>query len=177
MTASELSRPFKLRPLPGDTVKIEADLTERAALAERFGLSAVERLQAEIDLEEDGKAVRATGRLLAKIVQICAISGEDFPVEVNEPVELRFVEEGTHAGPSDETEEIEIELASDDCDEIEYTGDSFDLGEAIAQTLGLAIDPYAEGPHADTAREAAGLVREGKQLGPLADALSGLKKP
>jgi hypothetical protein len=42
--------------------------------------------------------------------------------------------------------------------------------------LGLAIDPYAEGPHADAARAAAGIVPEGEQLGHLADLLAGLKK-
>ncbi|MEM8726635.1 MAG: DUF177 domain-containing protein, partial [Pseudomonadota bacterium] len=69
-----------------------------------------------------------------------------------------------------------IELDAEDCDEIEYAGDMFDLGEAVAQTLGLAIDPYAEGPNADAARKAAGIVEEGEQDGPLAAALTALKK-
>jgi hypothetical protein len=75
-----------------------------------------------------------------------------------------------------EDEVIELELEADDCDEIEYSGDMFDLGEAVAQTLGLAIDPYAEGPGADAARKAAGIVAEGEQEGPLAALLAGLKK-
>jgi hypothetical protein len=51
----------------------------------------------------------------------------------------------------------------------------FDLGEAVAQTLGLAIDPYAEGPNADAARKAAGIVAEGEQDGPMAALLAALK--
>ena len=70
----------------------------------------------------------------------------------------------------------EIELEADDCDEIEYTGDMFDLGEAVAQTLGLAIDPYAEGPNAEAVRAAAGIVTDGEQDGPLAAMLAGLKR-
>lgn len=169
---SELTRMIKARPLPAGAVVIEASPEERAALAVRFGLGAVESLRAEVALEQKPRAIRATGRLRAAIMQPCAISGEDFPVTIDEPVDLRFVEE--HQRPATEDEVIELE--ADDCDEIEFSGDMFDLGEAVAQTLGLAIDPYAEGPNADAARAAAGIVQEGEQLGPLADLLSGLKK-
>ena len=169
---SELSRMIKARPLPAGAVVIEASPEERAALAARFGLGAVESLRAEVSLENKPRAIRATGRLRAAILQPCAVSGEDFPVTIDEPVDLRFVEENQRPATPDE----EIELEADDCDEIEYAGDMFDLGEAVAQTLGLAIDPYAEGPNADAARAAAGIVQEGEQLGPLADLLSALKK-
>lgn len=163
---------IRTRPLPGGSVVIEATTEERAALAARFGLGAVETLHAEITLDQRPRAIRATGRLTAAIQQPCAISGEDFPVAIDEPIDLRFVEAGQRA-PS-EAEEIELE--ADDCDEIEYTGEMFDLGEAVAQTLGLAIDPYAEGPNADAARVAAGIVQEGEQDGPLAALLAGLKR-
>lgn len=163
---------IKARPLPADPVVIEASAEECAALAARFGLGAVESLRAQIALEQRPRAIRATGRLTAAIMQPCAISGEDFPVTIDEPVDLRFVEENQR--PASPAEEIELE--ADDCDEIAFTGDMFDLGEAVAQTLGLAIDPYAEGPGADAARKAAGIVQEGEQMGPLADLLAGLKK-
>jgi uncharacterized metal-binding protein YceD (DUF177 family) len=165
---------IKARALPGAAVVIEADAAERAALAQRFGLGAVESLRAEVALEAKPRAIRATGRLVAAIMQPCAVSGEDFPVTIDEPVDLRFVEQGTRALPQDD--DAEIELEADDCDEIEYAGEMFDLGEAVAQTLGLAIDPYAEGPNADAARRAAGIVSEGEQQGPLAAMLAALKK-
>jgi uncharacterized metal-binding protein YceD (DUF177 family) len=165
---------IKTRPLAGGPVVIEATAEERAALALRFGLGAVESLRAEVALEQRPRAIRATGRLTAAIQQPCAISGEDFPVAIDEPVDLRFVEESSRTLPDDE--DAEIELEADDCDEIEYAGDMFDLGEAVAQTLGLAIDPYAEGPHADAARKAAGIVPEGEHQGPLAAMLAALKK-
>ncbi len=172
--ASELTRMIKARPLPGEAVVIEASPEERAALAARFGLGAVESLRAEISLEQKPRAIRASGRLKAAIMQPCAVSGEDFPVTIDEPIDLRFIEENHR--PIAEDAEIELELESDDCDEIDYAGDMFDLGEAVAQTLGLAIDPYAEGPGADAARKAAGIVQEGEQEGPLAALLAGLKK-
>lgn len=168
----ELSRMIRTRPLPGGELVIEASAAECAALAARFGLGSVERLVATIALEQRPRAIRASGRLEAAIMQPCAISAEDFPVTINEAIDLRFVEGNQSPVELDE----EIELEADDCDEIAYSGDMFDLGEAVAQTLGLAIDPYAEGPNADAARRAAGIMQEEDVRGPLADLLAGLKK-
>lgn len=170
---SELTRMVKTRPLPAGPVVIEATAEECTALAARFGLGAVDCLRAEVALEAKPRAIRATGRLKADILQPCAISGEDFPVIIDEPIELRFVEDSGRT--MTEAEALEIELEADDCDEIAFTGEMFDLGEAVAQTLGLAIDPYAEGPYADAARAAAGIVAEGEQDGPLAAMLAALK--
>jgi uncharacterized metal-binding protein YceD (DUF177 family) len=175
VTTPELSRLIKTRPLPGEVIVIEATAAERAALAERFGLCAIAALRAEVALEARPKAIRAKGRLTAAVTQPCAVSGEDFAVAIDTPLDLRFIEASAHAAPAGD-EALEIELAADDCDEIEYTGEMFDLGEAVAQSLGLAIDPYAEGPDADAARRAAGIVKEGEQLGPLADLLAAFKK-
>lgn len=165
---------IKARPLPADPVVIQASPEECAALAKRFGLGAVQSLRAEVTLDQKARAIRATGRLKAQIMQPCAISAEDFPVSIDEAVDLRFVEDSGR--PMTEDEALEIELEADDCDEIAFTGEMFDLGEAVAQTLGLAIDPYAEGPNADAARSAAGIVAEGEQDGPLAALLAGLKR-
>ena len=178
---SELTRMVKARPLPAGPVVIEATPAECLKLAARFGLGAVESLRAEIALEQKPRAIRATGRLRAEIMQPCAISAEDFPVTIDEPVDLRFVEDSGKPMTEDDPGSAsgawaEIELEADDCDEIAFTGEMFDLGEAVAQTLGLAIDPYAEGPGADAARKAAGIVVEGEEDGPLAALLAGLKR-
>ena len=171
----ELPRIIKLRPLPGEAITVEADAAERAALARRFGLSAIDSLRAEITLEKDGNSVIARGSLSAEITQNCAVSGDDFAVSIAEPVLLRFIE-AKAVSKSEAEEEIEIELSDEDCDEIEYSGDAFDLGEAIAQSLGLAIDPYAEGPNADATRQKAGISGDDEPSGPLAEALKGLKR-
>jgi len=164
----------RARPLPGGPVVIEASPDECAALAARFGLSAINRLRAEVQLEARPRAVRATGTLAAEVVQPCAVSLEDFTVSITAPIDLRFVPQA--ARPASGDEDAEIALEADDCDEIAYEGEMFDLGEAVAQTLGLAIDPYAQGPDADAARAAAGILREGEVQGPLAALLAGLKK-
>lgn len=172
----ELTRIIKARMLPASAVIIEADERERIALADRFGIVSVDSMSASIELDLCKKGVRAQGVLQARITQACAVSGEDFGVSIEEPIVLRFIEEGSATLiPSDE-DDIDFEITADDCDEIEYAGDAFDLGEAVAQSLGLAVDPYAEGPNADAMREKAGIVEEGQQDGPLAAALAALKK-
>ena len=165
---NEFSRMVE-RARMGDGIRhLEADAAERTALARRFGLVSVDRLEADLALADEGETVTATGTLRARFVQSCAVSGEDLPVEVEEPVMFRFVPAGSYR-PDEE-----VELSEEDCDTIEYTGGAFDLGEAVAQTMALAIDPYATGPNAEKARKDAGLLDEG-QAGPFA-ALAGLKK-
>ncbi len=175
---SELTHLINARQLPAEAVIVEANEAERAALTQRFSLGSVGSLRAEISLEPEGKAVRASGTLKAKIVQICAVSAEEFPANINEVLDFRFVAQSDAAALDHAAEgaDIEVELSGDDCDEIYFTGDTFDLGEAVAQSLGLAIDPYAEGPDADAARKAAGIAKEGEQDGPLAAMLAGLKR-
>lgn len=172
MTRSELPRPIKVKPLPAGKVEILADEAERAALAERFSLSALHLLKATVSLDTEGAAIVAEGALTAHWAQPCAVSGEDFPLKATEQLNLRFVPAGTEPLTPDE----EIELDADDCDEIDYQGDSFDLGEAIAQSFGLMLDPYATGPDADRVRREKGIQIEGEQNGPMADMLAALKK-
>jgi len=164
----EWTRLFDIRQLPATAIDIEADADERRRLAARFGLTAIERLVATVQFEDDKDKITVTGRIRAAIIQACAISGEDFPVAIDEPVDLRFVPLQGTVVPDEE-----IELSAEACDEIEYAGTAFDLGEALAQTLALSIDPFAQGPDADRARAEHGLA--GETGGGAFAALSALK--
>jgi uncharacterized metal-binding protein YceD (DUF177 family) len=166
MSTPEFSRPIDRRQLKEKPVELAADEAERKALARRFGLVAIERLESKTALQVDGEAVTAEGRFEADIVQTCAVSGEDLPVAISEPLTLRFV-------PAREIDEEEIELEEEELDEIPFSGPVFDLGEAVAQSLALAIDPYATGPEAERVRKEKGLADE-EASGPFA-ALAVLK--
>lgn len=172
---NELGRLVKPRALPADGMTVQADETERAALARRFGVTAIHTLTAEVEFSEKNEAILVEGTLYATIEQPCAVTREDLTYDVREPFSLRFVPAGKMG---DYKEDEEFELTEDDLDEIEYEGETFDIGEAIAQTLGLAVDPYREGPGADEARENAGIESDEERTpsGPLAEALSALKK-
>ena len=167
MNAPEFFRPIDVRQVTPKPTKVSATEAERKALARRFGLVAIDRLQATVKIEREGEALAARGRLSAAIVQSCAVSGEDLPVTIDEPLALRFV-------PAAQPEAEEIELAETDLDEIPFEGDVIDLGEAVAQSLALAIDPYATGPEAERVRKEAGLSDEAAS-GPFA-ALAALRK-
>jgi uncharacterized metal-binding protein YceD (DUF177 family) len=148
MTTAEFSRPFDARQLDRKEVRLVADAAERAALAARFGIIRIDRLEADLLVERDGAALAASGTLSADIVQSCAVSAEDLAVAVREPLAFRFVPASAAHRPDEE-----IELEAEELDEIEYSGTSVDLGEAVAQSLALAIDPFATGPEADAARQ------------------------
>ena len=165
----EFSRRIDIRNLPDGLLKLEADADECAALARRIGIEAVERLTAEVSFLPVGGAIEVAGQVSAAVVQLCGISNEPFPVRIDEPFALRFVQGITTHKPDEE-----LEIDADACDEIEFEGTQFDLGEQIAQTLSLAIDPYAVGPDAERVRQEAGLG-DGASSGPFA-ALAALKR-
>ena len=150
--ASELTRWVAVRQCDGRTFDVTANEAERAALAQRFSLVAIHALTASVTLSRDGETVDANGTLKADIVQSCAISGDDLPARIDEELAFQFV-----PATKDHSPDEEVELEEADLDEIPYEGDRFDLGEAVAQSLALAIDPFATGPDADRVRKEVGL--------------------
>ena len=158
-----------VRQVSDTPLVLEPDTAERATLAARFEIVRIEAMRGEMRCERDGVAINAHGRLTARIVQACAISGEDLAVAIDEPLTLRFVPATAVTAAEDE-----IELDADALDEISYEGTAFDLGEALAQSLALAIDPFATGPEADRVRREFGLDAP-ERTGPFA-ALAALKR-
>ena len=134
------------RPLAADAVAaggqeyvVEASDAECAALAARMGLPAVRALRCRFWLQPGlAGAVLAEGWLDAEVVQTCVVSLEDFPGAVAEHFSVRFVPAGT------ENDDIDPETI----DEIPYSGGVLDLGEAAAEQLALALDPYPRAPGA-----------------------------
>jgi uncharacterized metal-binding protein YceD (DUF177 family) len=121
-------------------IVVEANARERAALARRMGIPDVQALACRFRVTRDrAERFAATGHLSAEVVQTCVISLEDFSATVDEHFRLRFVPAG------EETEAIDPE---DPIDEIGYRGGVLDLGEAAAEQLGLALEPYPRRPGA-----------------------------
>jgi uncharacterized metal-binding protein YceD (DUF177 family) len=118
--------------------ELEATGAERAALATRFGILEVNMLRASLRLrQEAGGTVRVRGHLTADVVQACVVTLEPVPQHIEEPVDLRFLPEGA-----------EPEEDPDGPDEIQTGGEALELGEAIAEQLSLALDPYPRVPGA-----------------------------
>lgn len=162
MSASEFSRPVALDTLgeAARAITVTADEAERAALAQRFGLVAIERLTAEAMLGRSGPAVTATGQIAAAVVQSCVASGAPVRQDIDEPFQIVF-----RPQPDDSRPDEEIELDESELDTIFYAGGTVDLGEAAAQTLALALDPYPRAPDGEAALKAAGVKSE-EEAGP-----------
>lgn len=147
---------------------LEANADERTALARRFGLAAIDQLVAKVAFHRTGETVELRGELEAQVIQHCVASGAPVPARISEPFRLRFVPEAML-----ESDAEEIELSADDCDVIGYAGGQIDLGEAVAETLALALDPFPRSPDADAALREAGVMSE-EDAGPFS-ALKGLR--
>ena len=148
------------------SVTIEADVDERRRLAGRFGLVAIEALTATFALRREGEAIAATGRVEADVTQACSVTGDPLAARVDEPVDLRFVDEAASVGD-------EVELAADALDTMPIEAGAVDLGEAAAETMALALDPFPRGPGAAAALTRAGVIGE-DQAGEAARPLGGL---
>ncbi len=141
--APEMSRLYPVTRIgAGADFTVEAKAEECRALARRMGVEAILSLGCRFDLRRPvGDAVAASGALRARVRQVCVVSLEVFEAEVRENFSLRFVPEGR--------ESDELDLESDD--EVTYSGGVLDLGEAAAEQLALALDPFPRKPGAEMA--------------------------
>ena len=153
----------------GERIDLVATDEEREALAKRLGLVALDRLAAHcaLDRQRSGSTIRARGRIKASLTQACVASGEPLAAYIDEAFELHFQPEPTR------TPDEEVELSGNELDVIFHDGSAIELGEAIADTLAVSIDPYPRGPNAEVALQEAGVISE-EQAGPFA-ALAALK--
>lgn len=156
VTLNEFSHELKISELGGKmrSIHLSANISQRTALAKRFDLAALDRLDADLTVTTEGPDILATGEFNAVLAQICVATGEPVPVTMSEPVAIHFIPEPRI------DEEDEFELAAEDCDVMFHDGQLIDLGEAVAQSLGLALDPYPRSPDADALLKAAGVKGE-----------------
>ena len=131
----------------GEVVEaISAGAQERVALAARFGLVALDSLSAQVSLRRigHGPVVRVEGRLSAEVVQNCVVSLEPVHNWVEEDFVLLYAPEGSGGGHSHVLEDG-LDFKEDDWPEPLEEG-RIDSGEAVAQQLALALDPYPRKP-------------------------------
>ncbi len=120
---------------------ISAEAGEREALARRFDLLSLDRLEAEIRLQRlGGGMVRVSGRLTAHAVQACVVSLDPVASAIEQDFTLRY-------GPTQPGKSVMIDLETELVEPFE--GDAIDIGEAVAQQVALALDPYPRAPGAN----------------------------
>jgi uncharacterized metal-binding protein YceD (DUF177 family) len=153
VSAAEFSRPVPLTRIGAQSFQqeIAASKAERAALAQRFALVSLDRLEATVELaRESGGTILLTAEFMAEFVQECVVSLEPVAGRVSASFALRY-------GPPD----AEPETESDDEPAFEpLTGDTIDIGEAVAQEFSLSLPPFPRAP---------GVIVEEGRPEPLAD--------
>jgi uncharacterized metal-binding protein YceD (DUF177 family) len=158
-----------------ETVReIAANAAERAALAERFGLLSLDRLTASLGLvRRRSGLIQLRGRFEADLVQACVVSLEPVSAHLTAEFTVPF-----GAAPEDgagDGGEVVVSVDGEDPPE-EIVDGRIDLGEAVAQQLAVAIDPYPRSPAAQAAESADGTGGEaGRKPNPFA-ALSALRR-
>lgn len=145
-TQVEFSRPISADQIGPQEIQreISANAVERARLAERFGLVSLDRLEAVLHLTRDRAGlIQLRGRLEADLVQACVVTLEPVPAKLAESFMVAF-------GSSKRRSGSDVVIAIDESDPPEeLTEGRIDLGEAVAQQLAVALDPYPRAPGAD----------------------------
>lgn len=137
----EFSRPLDITRVPaqGCTEKIAAEPKECAALAERFGLPAIHSLKAELRISRwRGEGLKIKGSLVADIDQTCVVSLDIFRSTLEDSFESYFLPASSLAGSDEAT------IEESDADPFE--NGIIDMGEAVAEAMALALDPYPKKP-------------------------------
>jgi len=137
MPQLEFSRPLQVDRVPklGSTEKLSADPEELKALARRFKIPALHALTAEIRATPwRGGGMKLEGYITADMEQVSVVSLEPFRETVSVPLARYFL---PHGAVVDNEQE-------DDADPIDNGW--IDLGEVVAETLALDLDPYPKKP-------------------------------
>ncbi len=150
MTSASTVPPEFSRPVAADSIgshvqhrEIEADRAERAALAPRFGLVSLDRLAATLELRRHaGETVSLTGHMIADVVQSCVVSLAAVAAHIEADVEAHYSAAEALA-PA-----IDLDPLVGDAAEPLVDG-QIDMGEAVAQQLAVALDPYPRAPGAE----------------------------
>jgi uncharacterized metal-binding protein YceD (DUF177 family) len=169
MTAPEFSRLVEADTLGEEPRRlgVEAGEEERAGLARRFALIGIARLAADVALTRGGGEIALSGTLSAAVTQACVATGEPVEAVVETRFDIRFTP------PPEGESGNEVELDESALDVVFYDGSAIDVGEAVAETLALNLDPYPRAPGAGQALKAAGVKSE-EEAGPFG-ALAGLR--
>ncbi len=131
---------------------IAATAAERAAVARRLGILAVDRLTAELTVKSiSSRLFRVQGTWEAAVQQACVVTLEPVADSPKGSFEAAFeASDGRRAAPQGADVEIDPE-AADPAEALPAEG--IDLGELVVQELAVALNPYPRAPGAEIPAE------------------------
>jgi len=147
---SEFSRLLVVDRMTAERVteQLSATPDERAALARRFGVIAIDALDVTVQVNRlaGGRMARVRGTLTAAVRQRCVVTLEEFPSTVEESFSALFERESSASRIETELD-LDPEVPDEDWPEPMVHG-RIDLGELAAQHLSLALDLHPRRPGA-----------------------------
>ena len=134
--AFEFSRPLLVDRVPrkGSHERVVADSNECTSLAKRFAIHALHKVSAMLLATPwHGGGMKVTGTVEAEVELVSVVSLEVFKTRKSFQVERYFMP----ANKLSETLEVDADPIVDGV---------IDLGEIVAETVGLELDPYPRLP-------------------------------
>lgn len=151
--AGEFSHKVTVYPWPEDGVVVELTATaaEREVLKARFDLADLQSLSASVGIEKKVMELVLAGTIEAVVAQSCVVTLKPVTSSLEVPFERHYRRREVHeqmvtaGGTADgDDDDVNVDILE---------GDEIDLGEAIAEELYLALDPYPRSTDADRALE------------------------
>lgn len=142
---------------------VEATEEERDGLAERFKVVSIDKLQADITVGKvtNPKAISVAGDLSADLIQQCIVTLKNVPEKVQEHFELLLVSPELAA----EFDEDEVYADPEAPDYDSFDDDVIPVGEIVAQTLSVMMNPYPRVPGAEIQPVAGQAVSVNEEVG------------
>jgi uncharacterized metal-binding protein YceD (DUF177 family) len=133
-------------PETGRRVELAPDAASRAAIAKVAGIAGLPRLEAAYDLTRHGTdGVRVVGRVSATVEQTCVVTLDPVRNEIDEEVDLLFIENVAKADRAAAIGPLAID--AEEPPEMLEAG-AVDLAAVTTEYLILGIDPYPRRPDA-----------------------------
>ena len=116
----------------------------RAQIARSLDLEAIGSLEADIAVGPWLDGIEVAGRLAATVTRICGVSLDPFDEEVDEPIRLRLVPEGSPNAPRGDGSGL-ILISEEDPPE-EAPGGTVDLAALLIEHLALGLSAFPRKP-------------------------------
>ena len=130
-------------PTTGETVSLTANDETRQNIAERLNLDGLNSFAGQLSVAPaPGREIHVSGRMAAKVVQTCVVTGDMLENDLDVDIELTFTTdpERAHVDVDELDDENTVETP-----ELVENG-QLDLGEIAIEELSLNIDPYPRKP-------------------------------
>jgi uncharacterized metal-binding protein YceD (DUF177 family) len=120
---------------------------DRRAIAKRFALVSLDRLEAKLTLVRWHDGGQIDGRWKATVTQNCGVTLEDYATDLSGHFRVRVVPQGSLHAPDPEVVEIAFDPEADDPPDV-LEDNIVDLAHYVLEELSLSIDPFPRKPDA-----------------------------